>query len=93
MQKIRNVTEFQRHLRKLFDEVSKKGIPLLLTRAGRPEAVLISYDDFLHFQALRERDVLSSFDGLMDRMRAQNTALSEEEVALEVAAARSELAD
>ena len=93
MQKIIGVTELQRRFRSVFDEVTRKHIPYVLTRGSRPEAALISYEEFLRFQVLRERNVMARFDQLVARMAEQNVAASEEEVAADVDAARAELAD
>ena len=49
MQKIIGVTELQRRFRSIFDEVVHKKTPIVLTRGSRPEAVLISYEDFERF--------------------------------------------
>lgn len=93
MQKIIGVTELQRRFRSVFDEVVLKKIPYVLTRGSRPEAVLISYDEFLRYQELDEKQVLARFDRLVTRMAGQNVEYSEEEVAADAAAARAELAD
>ena len=91
MQKIIGVTELQRRFRSVFDEVAKERVPYVLTRGSRPEAALISYEEFLRFQALKEQDVLARYDQLVARMINQNAAFSEEEVAADVVAARAEL--
>jgi prevent-host-death family protein len=91
MQRIIGVTELQRRFRAVFDEVAKKRVPYVLTRGSRPEAALIPYEEFLRFQALKEQDVLARFDQLVARMAEQNAAVSEEEVAADVTAARAEL--
>ena len=93
MQRIIGVTELQRRFRSVFDEVAKERIPYVLTRGSRPEAALIPYKEFLRFQALKEQDLLARFDQLVERMAEQNAAVSEEEVAADVAAARAELGD
>jgi prevent-host-death family protein len=93
MQKIIGVTELQRRFRSIFDEVAKEHVPYVLTRGSRPEAALIPYEEYLRFQALREQDVLARFDQLVARMAAQTVAVSEEEVAADVVAARAELAN
>lgn len=93
MQKIIGVTELQRRFRSVLDEVVSKRIPYVLTRSSRPEAVLISYDDFLRYQELEEQQMLTRFDRLVNRMAAQNARYSDEEVAEDVATARSELSD
>lgn len=91
MQKIIGVTELQRRFRSVFDEVSKKRIPYILTRGSRPEAVLIPYEEYLQFQELQEDDILKRFDRLMARMERQNRGFSEQEVVSDVEAARAEL--
>ena len=90
MQKIIGVTELQRRFRSVFDQVSKENVAYVLTRGSRPEAALISYEEFLRFQALQERDVMARFDRLVARMAEQNAAADEEEVAADVDAALSE---
>lgn len=91
MQKIIGVTEMQRRFRSVFDDVVSKHVPYVLTRNSRPEAVLISYDDFLRYQEMEESQVLLRFDKLVNRMAAQNAAYSDEDVAADVAAARAEI--
>ena len=93
MQRIIGVTELQRRFRSVFDEVVKKRVPYVLTRGSRPEAALISYEEFMRFQALQEQDVLARFDRLMTRMAEQNAAISDEEAAADVAAVLAELND
>ena len=91
MQRIIGVTELQRRFRSVFDEVVVKHIPYILTRGSRPEAVLISYEDFLRFQALEEAQVLAQYDQLVARMAGRNEEFSDDEVAADIAAARAEL--
>ena len=62
MQKIIGVTELQRRFRAIFDEVVRNQTPVILTRCSRPEAVLISYQDYLRFQEIKESEVLAHFD-------------------------------
>ena len=87
MQKVIGVTELQRRFRSVFDEVVKKGIPYVLTRGSRPEAVLIPYETFLRYQELEEKDVQARFDRLLALMAKQNDARSDEEVAADREAA------
>jgi prevent-host-death family protein len=91
MHRIIGVTELQRRFRAIFDQVAKGNVPYVLTRGSRPEAALISYEEYRRFQALQEEQVLARFDRLVARMAEQNAAISEEEVAADVAAARAEL--
>lgn len=91
MQKIIGVTELQRNFRAVFDEVTKENVPYVLTRSSRPEAVLVSYEEFLEWQAMREQNVLARFDALMARMAERNEAFPDEEVAADVDAALDEV--
>jgi prevent-host-death family protein len=89
MQKIVGVTELQRSFRKIFDEVIRKRTPVILTRGSRPEAVLISYEDFLRFQELQESEVLARFDQVWERLAQRNAEASEDEITADLEAARS----
>ncbi len=90
MQKIIGVSELQRRFRDVFDEVSKKRVPYVLTRGSRPEAVLIPYEDFLRFQQVEESEVLERFDKVWERLAKVNASVSEDEVAADVQAARKQ---
>ncbi len=88
MQQIIGVTELQRKFRTFFDDVVRKRTPVILTRGSRPEAVLISYEDYLRFQQMQESEVLARFDKVWDRLAEVNAAVSEEELAADIQAAR-----
>jgi len=88
MQQIIGVTELQRKFRSFFDQVVSKRTPIILTRGSRPEAVLISYEDYLRFQQIQESEVLARFDKVWNRLAEVNAAVSEEELAADIEAAR-----
>ena len=88
MQQIIGVTELQRKFRSFFDDVVRKRTPVILTRGSRPEAVLISYEDYLRFQHMQESEVLAQFDKVWNRLAEVNAAISEEELAADIKAAR-----
>jgi prevent-host-death family protein len=88
MQQIIGVTELQRQFRSFFDEVVRKRTPLVLTRGSRPEAVLISYDDYLRFQQMQEGEVLAHFDQVWNRLAEVNASFSDDEIAADIKAAR-----
>jgi len=88
MQQIVGVTELQRRFRAFFDEVVRKRTPLILTRGSRPEAVLISYEDFLRFQQMQESEVLAGFDRVWNRLAEVNAAYSEAEITADIQSAR-----
>ena len=88
MQHIIGVTELQRKFRLFFDEVVRERTPLVLTRGSRPEAVLISYDDYLRFQQMQESEVLAQFERVWNRLAKVNAEFDEAEIAADIKAAR-----
>jgi len=84
MQKIIGVTELQRNFRAVFDEVARDNTPYVLTRGSRPEAAIISYNEFTQFLAWQEQEVLAEFDRAMQRMAERNANFSDEEIAADV---------
>jgi prevent-host-death family protein len=91
MQKIIGVTDLQRRLRAVLDEVAEDHVPYVLIRGSQPRAALVPYEEFLRYQELEEGEVLRRFGRLRARMAEASASLSEDEVAAEVAAAREEL--
>lgn len=90
MQKVVSVTELQRNFQAIFDEVTTANTPYILTPSSRPEAVLISYEEFLQWQSMREQEVLARSDALMTRMAEQNGRFSDEEIMSDIENAREE---
>lgn len=88
MLKTVGVTELQRQFRSIFEEVVGKNTPYVLTRGSKPEAVLVSYEEFMRLQ---EQDFSQRFDALVQRMAEKNAEYSEEEVMAEVKAAIREV--
>ncbi len=88
MQHIIGVTELQRKFRSFFDQVVSKRTPIILTRGSRPEAVLISYEDYLRFQQIQESEVLACFDRVWNRLAEVNADVREEELAADIETAR-----
>ncbi len=91
MQKTIAVAELGDRLGAVLDDVVRAHVPYVLTRGGGPEGVLVPYDEFERFQRFRETEVLRRFDRLMDHMRTQNADVDDDEIAQDVAAARSEI--
>ena len=91
VQKIIGVTDLQRRFKSVMDEVTKAGVPYVLTRGSRAEAALLPYEEYQRLQALHERAVFFDLDGLIARMRRRNADRSEEEVQQDVARARAEV--
>jgi prevent-host-death family protein len=88
MQQIIGVTELQRKFRAFFEGVVSKHTPLVLTRGSRPEAVLISYEDYLRFQQMQESEVLARFDRVWNRLAQLNVTVGDDELAADIQSAR-----
>lgn len=88
MLKTIGVTELQRQFRSIFEEVVAGNVPYVLTRGSKPEAVLVSYDEFLRLQ---DQDFACRFDELVQRMTEKNGEYTEDEVMNEVKAAIQEV--
>jgi prevent-host-death family protein len=93
MEKIIGVTELQRRFRSVLDEVVYEHVPHILARGSRPEAVLISYADYLELRRGDPAEVLRRFDEVMARLDAHNRQFTEEEVIADVTAAEAEVAE
>ncbi len=91
MQKVIGVTELQRRLHSVLEEVTQKGIAYVLTRDRQPEAVLMPYEAFLRYRELEEQEVLSRFDQLLKRLAERSATYSDEEVAADVEGALEEV--
>lgn len=89
MLKIIGVTELQRRFRIVFDEVVEQKTPFVLTRGSRPEAVLISYQEYLRLQALQTEDALGQFDRVWERLARLNADVDEDELAADIESARA----
>lgn len=89
MQHIVGVTELQRKFRMFFDQVVNQHTPIVLTRGSRPEAVLIPYEEYMRYQERREAEVLGQFDRVWDRLSDLNAGFADEEIAADIADARS----
>lgn len=88
MLKTVGVTELQRQFRIIFEEVVAGNVPYVLTRGSKPEAVLVSYEEFMRLQ---EQDFARRFDELVQRMTEKNAGYTEEEVMNEVKVAIQEV--
>ena len=88
MLKTVGVAELQRQFRSIFEEVVGENTPYVLTRDSKPEAVLVSYTEFMRLQ---DQDFSRRFDELVQRMGETNAGYTEEEVMAEVKAAVREV--
>ncbi len=90
MLKIIGVTELQRRFRSVFDEVVDQQTPVVLTRGSRPEAVLISYQEYQRLQAAQTADAQAQFDRVWARLARLNAGVDEAELAADIEAALTE---
>lgn len=93
MQKTIGLTDLQRRLRTVFDEVVGEGVEYVLTRSNQPEAVIIPYNEFAEFLAWREREVVLEFEQALTRLAEQNAGYSDEEIAADIRTAIDEVRD
>jgi len=91
MQKTIDVAELQGRLGGVLDEVARQGVPYVLLRGSRPEAVVIPYEQFLRYRRLEEQDPLARFDELRARQAAHSRDVDEDEIAADVEAAIREV--
>ncbi len=89
MQKTVAVTDLGKRFRAVFDEVTEGHVPYVVTRGEQPEAVLVPYDEFQRLLRQSDHEVLRRFDEVRARIRERTAGFSEEEIAADVAAARS----
>ena len=89
MQKTVAVADLGKRFRAVFDEVTKDLVPYVVTRGEQPEAVLMPYDEFQRLVKQSDDEVLRRFDEVRARIRERTAGFSEEEIASDVAAARS----
>jgi prevent-host-death family protein len=88
MLRIIGVTELQRRFRAVFDEVVEQQTPVVLTRGSRPEAVLISYQEYLRLQQLQADEDMAHFDRVWERLARLNAGVDTAELAADIEAAR-----
>jgi prevent-host-death family protein len=91
VQKIIGVTELQRRFRSVIDDVTKAGVPYVLTRGSRAEAALVPYEEYERLQALHEKEVGFELDRLLERMRRLNAGRTEDELRKDIRRARAEV--
>ena len=84
MNQIIGVTELQRRFRSVFDDVTKKGIPYVLTRGSKPEAVLLPYEEYVKFKRLSDEEANQKFDAMMERLGKLNAKFSDDEISADV---------
>jgi prevent-host-death family protein len=91
MDKIIGVTELQRNFRDVFDEVVDQKTAYILTRGSRPEAVLISYEQYRKFVSGNEQEVIARIERLLERMEHANNQYSDKEVEADLREATQDL--
>lgn len=91
MSKQIELSELQRRGEAILDELAREREPYVVARGGEPEAVLISYIEFLRLQPASDAENHDAFQRLLDKMDRLNSGFSEEEVARDVAEAIAEV--
>lgn len=90
MHKMIRVPDLERSFRTIYDEVVREHVPYVVTEDSRPEAVLVSYEEFVKLQNLQEEKALSRFDELWNRMAERNAHFTDEEIQRDIDAALGE---
>ncbi len=87
MNRIIGVTELQRKFRAVFDDVARNKTPYVLTRGRRPEAVMISYDEYLRLAQADEAGVVDRLNRSLARMAELNARYTDDEIAEDLSSA------
>ena len=66
MEKIIGITETRTRIKKIIDTISDKGESFIITRDSKPQAVIISYDDYLKSKELMEENWKYRFEKTLD---------------------------
>lgn len=93
MQKTIDFSELESSCREVLEEVAESHTAFVLTRGRQPAAALVSYEDYQHLRKLSESRILQRFDETRARIRERTARFSDQEIAVDAAAARRELAD
>lgn len=56
----------------MFDDVIKNGVPYILMRGSKPQAVLIPYEEYMKYKRLSEEEANQKFDAMMKRLGELN---------------------
>lgn len=91
MNQIIGVTELQRRFKAVFDDVTKNRVPYILMRGSKPQAVLISYDEYLKYQARENETEKQRYERVTKRMQELNAFFTDEEIEADVEAAIQEV--
>jgi prevent-host-death family protein len=91
MNQMIGVTELQRRFRAVFDDVTKNGVPYILMRGSKPQAVLIPYEEYLKYKKFSDEEANRKFDGMVKRLGELNAKYSDEEVQRDVEEAIQEV--
>ncbi len=91
MNQMIGVTELQRRFRAVFDDVTKNGVPYILMRGSKPEAVLIPYEEYVKYKKFSDEDANQKFDAMVKRLSELNAKYSDEEVERDVEEAIQEV--
>ncbi len=66
MEKIIGITETRTQIKKIIDTISDKGESFIITRDSKPQAVIISYDNYLKSKELMEENWKYRFEKTLD---------------------------
>ncbi len=85
------VADLQRCCRSVIDDVTRTGVPYVLTRGSRAEAALVPYEDYQLLQALHAKETGFELARLLERMRRHNANQTEDAVRKDIGRARAQV--
>jgi len=71
MEKIIGITEARIKIKDLVDKVSEKNETFIIARESRPQAVLISYDEYVRNKEMIEENKKFRFEKVLEKSRMQ----------------------
>ncbi len=78
MPKMIGISDLPRGLQGFVDEVAHHKTQIVLTRQQNPQAAIIPYEDYLHYQEMRESETLLHFHEMRTRHARLGTQLGDE---------------
>jgi len=89
MDKTIRVTELQKDIEHILDEVATTHIPYVLERNDRPSVVMIAYEDYV--KLLSREEIWARFQKTWAELGAKNAQYSEEEIIADLELATQEV--
>jgi prevent-host-death family protein len=89
MSKTIDITELQKDVEHVIDEVEITKTSIVLTRNHKPSAVMIPYEDYI--KMLSQGDVWGKFEAVWQDISDKNAAYTDDEIAADLKLATEEV--